>query len=258
MNKAIVYLLVLNGLAAQTIINGGRTILGPLDASQSTATLPARKGAGAPAGNCMQAELYFRTDAAAGQNLYFCTATNTWTQMGGGSGGQALLSGGSYWLFGTPMGDGPSVGSYQVLQVYYNEFTQPFSSLKISRIILYNYGTEAGKYATAGIYDSACNLLAQAETLSMAAAGAKVFNLPTPVTLTNALYYFAFSTDSTAVSIHSNQSGGYNAILNADGVQRTFEGSNPATLGGTAINLPASCGTKLPNARSNPTVMVVP
>src|SRR5581483_11677983 len=31
-------------------------------------------------------EVYIATDATAGQNLYFCTATNTWTQMSGGGG----------------------------------------------------------------------------------------------------------------------------------------------------------------------------
>ena len=39
-----------------------------------------------PAG-CSQGDVYFGTDAAAGQNLFFCTATNGWTQMVVGSGG---------------------------------------------------------------------------------------------------------------------------------------------------------------------------
>ena len=36
---------------------------------------------------CGPGDIYFGTDAAAGQNLFFCTATNSWTQMAAGGGG---------------------------------------------------------------------------------------------------------------------------------------------------------------------------
>ena len=41
---------------------------------------------------CTQGEMGFATDATAGQNAYFCTATNTWTQQlnSGGSGGSVF------------------------------------------------------------------------------------------------------------------------------------------------------------------------
>jgi hypothetical protein len=50
-------------------------------------TLPVVTGtaAGKPS-TCIVGEQYFATDATAGQNLYLCTGTNTWTQMSGGSG----------------------------------------------------------------------------------------------------------------------------------------------------------------------------
>jgi len=72
-----------------------------LDASGSAHTQPAKKGtaAGKPA-TCTQGEIYFATDATAGQNLYFCTSTNTWTQQlnsggGGGSGTVTVVGAGS-------------------------------------------------------------------------------------------------------------------------------------------------------------------
>lgn len=60
------------------------------DMSGAAHTQPALKGtiAGKPA-TCTQGEVYFATDATAGQNWFFCTATNTWTQQlnsGGGTG----------------------------------------------------------------------------------------------------------------------------------------------------------------------------
>jgi hypothetical protein len=85
---------------AQTVVNGSRTVEGTLkvngpasavDFSQASNTKPAKSGtvANLPAG-CTAGDVYFALDAAAGQNLYFCTATNTWTQQSGtGSGGGA-------------------------------------------------------------------------------------------------------------------------------------------------------------------------
>ena len=37
-------------------------------------------------GTCTVGQRYFKTDATAGQNLYGCTATNTWTVLGDGGG----------------------------------------------------------------------------------------------------------------------------------------------------------------------------
>lgn len=43
------------------------------------------KGTSLP-GTCTVGERFFKTDATAGQNLYLCTSTNTWTQVSGSSG----------------------------------------------------------------------------------------------------------------------------------------------------------------------------
>jgi hypothetical protein len=81
------------GLAAQTTINGSRTILGTWDASGAAHSLPSKKGTAAniPA-TCTTGEEYFATDAAAGRNKYYCTASNTWTQQLGASGGSGAIT----------------------------------------------------------------------------------------------------------------------------------------------------------------------
>ena len=61
------------------------TITGEFDASGATKTAPNRSGTGAPAASCEVSDTYFREDATAGQNLYLCTSTNTWTQVTGSS-----------------------------------------------------------------------------------------------------------------------------------------------------------------------------
>lgn len=79
-------------VAQNPVIRTGTT--GVVDLSTASATQPARKGSGTPPGPCIQGEQYFRTDAAPGQNLYFCTATNTWTQMAVAAGGGITSMGG--------------------------------------------------------------------------------------------------------------------------------------------------------------------
>ncbi len=71
-------------LTGQTVVNGGRTQIGPWDASGAAYTLPAKRGtiAQLPA-TCTQGAEYFATDATPGQNKYLCTAANTWTQQAG-------------------------------------------------------------------------------------------------------------------------------------------------------------------------------
>jgi hypothetical protein len=57
------------------------------------------KGSGAPTASCVAGERYFRTDGTAGQNLYLCTATDTWTRVTGtvtaGASGGIIVSGGN-------------------------------------------------------------------------------------------------------------------------------------------------------------------
>ncbi len=49
-----------------------------VDFSRAVATKPFKTGTSLPA-TCTVGESYFKSDAAPGQNLYGCTAANTWT-----------------------------------------------------------------------------------------------------------------------------------------------------------------------------------
>ena len=114
MKRAILFVTFAGLCGAQTTVNGGRDYKGTLKASGSVATVdftgaastaPAKAGtlASRPTA-CTQGHVYFATDAAAGQNLYFCTTTGTpgvWTQMSGGSGGATTAVAGS----GAPSGN---------------------------------------------------------------------------------------------------------------------------------------------------------
>jgi hypothetical protein len=81
--------------AAQTNSNNAFTA-GTQDFSGAAHTLPAKVGTSTniPA-SCTTGEMYFATDATAGQNWYYCTAANTWTPQTAGGGSGALADPGS-------------------------------------------------------------------------------------------------------------------------------------------------------------------
>jgi hypothetical protein len=57
-----------------------------VDFSQATSTRPMKTGVSLPA-TCTTGEFFFKTDAAAGSNVYGCSATNTWSLQGTGESG---------------------------------------------------------------------------------------------------------------------------------------------------------------------------
>ena len=60
-----------------------------VDFSGAISTKPAKAGTVIPT-SCSVGEAFFKTNAAAGQNLYGCTSTNTWSQMGSAGMGSQL------------------------------------------------------------------------------------------------------------------------------------------------------------------------
>lgn len=84
-------LLLAGGTAlAQTKVDL-RTQSKNVDFSQATATRPVKTGTSLPS-SCQVGELFFKTDAPAGQNLYACTSNNSWSVLAGGSSSAVLPS----------------------------------------------------------------------------------------------------------------------------------------------------------------------
>ncbi len=126
---------------AQTTINGGRTVLGPVDNSGAVSTKPAKSGATLPA-TCSVGEEFFKTDATAGQNKYGCTATNTWTQQGVNANqykGAALVRSFGF-DFGDPGGSALTAGATQ-----YGVMVVPFACTIASWDIAVDAGTASIK-----------------------------------------------------------------------------------------------------------------
>jgi hypothetical protein len=85
---------------------------GAIDFTGATHTSPIKSGTTAAkpatctftAGSAM--EVYLATDATAGQNIFFCTATNTWTQQSGGAGGGTVTHSGTLTASNIIIGNG--------------------------------------------------------------------------------------------------------------------------------------------------------
>lgn len=82
-------LFLLTVAGAQTTVDL-RTQSRDVDFSNASSTKPSKSGTVVPA-TCSVGETFFKTDADAGRNLYFCTARNTWSQMAGSPTGPAAL-----------------------------------------------------------------------------------------------------------------------------------------------------------------------
>lgn len=76
--KTLASILLVLPISAQVIVNGNRDFRGSVDAGSATRTAPMKTGTILPA-TCTVGDLFFKTDASAGQNIYACSSTNTWT-----------------------------------------------------------------------------------------------------------------------------------------------------------------------------------
>ena len=91
---------VLAALAAGQTEVDLRTQSKSVDFSAASSTKPVTTGTALPA-TCGVGQMFFLSNAPAGQNVYGCTATNTWTVQSGGSGGGGSVTVQSA---GTPVG----------------------------------------------------------------------------------------------------------------------------------------------------------
>lgn len=150
------------------------------------------------AGSAM--EMYLATDATAGQNLYFCTATNTWTQQlnSGGGGSTATV----FDKYASYSGAGITVGTINVTKcsAFVTGTAVSFSNIGIRQVA---GDGGSGALTDVGILDSTGALVAHIGAQSMNGANGFVGHsvVSAPKTLTAATrYYFCETSTSTAFS----------------------------------------------------------
>jgi len=122
----------LPGTVVQTNQSNGYSA-GTQDFSGAGHTLPAKKGTASQLpSTCAVGEEYFATDATAGQNMYYCTAANSWTQQLVGSGGGGGNPGGVAGSIQKNNGSGGLAGQGMIYSNFYGAGTERQAGLNCS------------------------------------------------------------------------------------------------------------------------------
>lgn len=192
-------------------------VAGTVDFSGGAHTLPAKAGAGAgkPA-SCAVGEQYFATDATAGQNLFGCTAPNTWTLETGGGG--AVSS-----VFGRTAAVSAQTGDYSTTQVtegtnLYFTAARAAAAAPVASV----FGRTGAVTAQTGDYT-----LTQIGAGTMSATGGTIFNSAagqnTQVIVQNGPNQAA---SGTASLLWKDYAGNNIALINWDGGYAEGDGTN--------------------------------
>jgi hypothetical protein len=199
-------------------ING---VTGTVDFSGTAHALPAKVGVGASKpSTCTVGEQYFATDAAAGQNLFGCTAVNTWTVEGGGGGG----SGGAVSsVFGRTGAVTAQSGDYTTTQVtegtnLYFTTARAAAAAPVQSVL----GRTGVVTAAANDYN-----LSQISSGTLSATGGAVYN---PAGTGNTQIVFKNSSSQAGNGIGSvlwqNNAGSTMSFINWDGGFAEGDGTN--------------------------------
>lgn len=134
----------------------------------------------------------------------------------------------------------------------YWAFPNPFGGgLKVTTIALLGFTAQASKDGAVGIMSADCSTLvaSSATNTNVGQAGTALsFTFASPPTLTASFYYIVYASNCTSCTISTNGINNITGVLvNSQSVKQFFTGATDATQAGgagTAITLPATCGTR--------------
>ena len=201
------------------------------DFSSLPVTRPVTVGTALPA-TCQVGQLFFNSSAAAGSNLFGCTATNVWSAQGGGSGtGNSGNSGSA---------SGTGVDSFNPTSLAFGNQTVGTTS-PAQPIVLSNSGTAA--VAITGITVSGANAGDFAESTncgtSVAVGTSCTIALAFTPSSTSAEQATILVSDSASGSPHSIAISGTGTAA-ASGNRPAITPAAPTTTAGTALTLMAN------------------
>lgn len=209
---------------------------GSFDLSGSAATKSMKAGTSLP-GTCAVGELFYKTDATAGQNVYGCTATNTWTVQGGGGGSttqaDALMLGPLH----QPLIINGATFAFTSNRVYCGSFFADRNYTVGHMSMWQTTGIGSGDMRFA-IYNSSGSLLS---TSAAPSSSGNILNATISQSLTagNAYALCVATNDSTVRAVRMFLGQGEEAIYNAN-ESNLYYCAN--TMSGTTM--PSTCGSK--------------
>ena len=207
-------------------------------------TLPAVSGVAAskPA-TCTVSEMYFATDATAGQNWYFCTATNTWTQQLNSGGANAAATH-SVSFSATPTYTGNSTTLDTVDQFIVGQLTGNITSSTVSTLTPGQAVSFVFTQASAAVDTVAMPSNWDGCPVGAAAAGTVVTCAYSYDGTNGRLTGVVFGGAGTPGVAVNTQSGATYTVLSTDRVKMVLLTNNTTS---TAVTLPQAGGTGFAN-----------
>ena len=253
LGRAILYLTLAIPLCAQTKVDL-RGQSKNVDFSAAPSTRPTQTGTVLPA-VCQVGALFYKLDAAAGQNLYGCTAINTWTlESGGSSGGgtsnQASLDCGVTRTSGTILTVFPNASSANLCTIatnsaVYTRIAPETITISSGTLTVRTYLSDGSDGNTAGSL-VVCNSAAGGVSVS---AGLRLINSCVSFPATGGTYQiFSWAAsvaavwDSTGTLLRPLMSGGANLVA---GTNLTIIPTSNGTIISSDTGVDAVCTTPI-------------
>ncbi len=162
----------------------------------------------------------------------------TWEAESGGAGGSA--TGAYYAPFGVDAGTYQTLGAANRVEL--GGVVLPYN-INLTRAVVGVDSTTSGGLI-AGIYDAACNLLADSTAVTVTGSGKYTLSFSPALPLTaGTLYYFAWSSDNASMKLETADDQ-YDpaSFLSAAGFGLST--GNPSTGSGASLSLPSACGSQ--------------
>ena len=193
-------------------------VTGTVDFSGTAHVLPAKVGIGAnKPSTCTVGEQYFASDASAGQNLFGCTGTNTWSQEGGSGIGGVTSVFGRTGIVTAQSGDYTTTQVTEGTSLYFTS-ARAAAAAPVPSV----FGRTGAVTAAANDYN-----LSQISSGTLAATGGTVYN---PAGSGNTQVVFKNSSSQAANGAGSvlwqNNAGATMSFINWDGGFAEGDGTN--------------------------------
>lgn len=214
---------------------------GSFDLSGSAATKSMKAGTSLP-GTCAVGELFYKTDATAGQNVYGCTATNTWTVQGGGGGGLPTAEAGNTYYCPFMCAFQQTNAAVSTTTPHYVKLWLPHA-LTVNRVAFRSVSSlGAGQSMAVALYNTSGTKISSSDArVTNVSAGAWVFSFGATLTLGPGTVILGWASEVNAdLATIDNCCQILNTALNAGSNQRFFTATGSTSGTGGTYTMPAS------------------
>ena len=169
---------------------------------------------------------------------------------------------GHHWIFSEPANVLSFIPNSNANDTIFYEFEFGLGQETWSKLAGFQAAGDTGKHLALAIYASdgagGCTLLQSTATGTSTANQAFELALSASITMTNGVYYLAFTTDSAGViALYGSFSSSLSySILNIESTKRVFKGT--ASTGTSTLVFPSTCGSRTAVSSELPSLVAFP